>query len=136
MQLPIFIATAVSFFSNAEKQLDALAKSQTESASLRAEIASLKEKIAATESSASAVVSELATLKTAHAADAAAKAIEIEALKASVLAEQKRANDVIAGQGLPLSNLPSSAPASHSAEPATGSLTEQCIAAKKKTNLK
>lgn len=136
MQLPTFIASAVSFFANTEKQLDALAKSQTETQSLRAEIVSLKEKIAATESGASAVVSELAELKTAHAADVAAKASEIEALKASILVEQKRANDVIAGQGLPLSSLPSSAPASHSAEPATGSLTEQCIAAKKKTNLK
>jgi len=136
MQLPAFITSAVNFFASAESKLDALAKSQTESAGLRAEISSLKEKVAATESSASAVVSELADAKTALAAATTAHAAEVAALKASISAEQKRANDVIAGQGLPLANIPDSAPAAHFATPSDGSLTEQCIAAKKKKNLK
>ena len=127
MQLPAFISSAVSFFASAESKLDAIAKYQSEAADLHAQIV----KLTAESDERAAKLTELA--EAAKAAGDANAAVVAE-LTAKVAAESRKANDVIAGQGLPLSALPEAAPADTASKPMT--LTEQCLAANRKNNSK
>lgn len=129
MQLPAFIARLVGFADKAEAQLDALAKAQAEILPVKTELATVKAELETARAD--------NELLRASVKDASAKltqqAAEIATLKTSVETEQKRANDVIASQGLSLESLPKSSPAIKPTS-ATGNkkqtLTEECIAAK------
>ena len=125
MHLPAFIAKAISFFDSAESKLDALSKYQSEAADLHTQIAKLT---AESDERAARLVELSEAAKAAGEANAAV----VADLKAQIAAESRKANDVIAGQGIPAANLPALTPSNADASKNL-TLTEQCLAAKKKT---
>jgi len=135
MHLPAFIAKAISFFDSAESKLDALSKSQSEITDLRAQIAALKEKAASFDAEKGALAAQIAELQASAKTASDAHAKELADLNAKLTTESRKANDVIAGQGIPAENIPPLAPDNANASKNL-TLTEQCLAAKKKKNLK
>lgn len=133
MQLPAFISSAVSFFASAESKLDAIAKYQSEASDLKAQVAKLTGEAEAREAKFTSDAAEFEAFKTEAKKTQDAHAAEVAELTSKITAESRKANEVIAGQGLPLSELPSASPAYTASKPMT--LTEQCLAANRK-NLK
>jgi len=132
MHLPAFIAKAISFFDSAESKLDALSKSQSEITDLRAQVSALSEKASGFEAERNALAKEVDDLNDFAKTTSEAHANEIAGLNAKLTAESRKANDVIAGQGIPAENIPPLAPDNAGASKNL-TLTEQCLAAKKKT---
>jgi len=135
MHLPAFIAKAISFFDSAESKLDALSKSQSEIADLRARISALQETASDFEVKNNALIEQLDDLKASAKTASDAHAKELADLNAKIATESRKANDVIAGQGIPAENIPPLAP-DNADSSKNMTLTEQCLAAKKKKNLK
>ena len=127
LSLPDFIKEAVGWFRATDNKLDALAKAGAEADMLRASIAQLT----AQNDALSKQHSELVKSYQGEVLSAASLAKEVETLKASVESERKRANEVIAGQGLPADSIPSASPASRTETPKNLTLTEQCLAEKR-----
>ena len=100
---------------------------------LRAQVVKLTGEAEARESKFTSAAAEFELFKAEAKKTQDAHAAEVAELTAKFTAESRKANDVIAGQGLPLSALPEAAPADNASKPKT--LTEQCLAANRK-NLK
>lgn len=129
MQLTEFIPRILGFAEKTEKQLDSLAKVQADNADLKAANVALQSRLTTTEARVASVTVEVDAAK----ATIATQAAEIVTLKAAVETEKRRANDVIAGQGLDPGKLPSTSP-----NPPTGiqkpkNITEECLAERKAT---
>lgn len=103
------IKALLGFAEKAQTKLDALTASQAEVNGLREQVTRLTAEKVTAEAAIARLSGELETAKTA----ATAQATEITTLKSSVETERKRANDVIAGQGLPADQLPAAAADDH-----------------------
>ena len=99
MQLPQFITRALAFFDRAESHMNQAATAATELTTAKARIAELEKAAGAT----TKTISDL----TARAEKAEG---EVTQLKGDLAKEQKRANAVIAGQGVPLETVPPADP--------------------------
>ena len=129
MQLPAFISRLAGFADKAEAQLDALSKSQSDNASLVEQVSALTASLNSAESKVKAALEDEAKKNSELTK-------EIEALKSAVAEAKKKSIEVVASQGLPIDQLPAASPESQSSKPAESmTLTEQCLAAKKKISV-
>lgn len=104
MQLPDFIKRSLSFFEKAEEQFKASEASKTKIS----ELEKAAEKSATDLAAAQASVKDLQAKVDKAEADVKAKEAEIAKLKGEAVKEKGRTNATIAGQGVPVEQLPKS----------------------------
>ena len=129
MQLPAFIARILGFAEKAEAQLDAIAKANTDTVDLRAQVAKLTSERASAEAQFSKALLDEQAKNAEATASILAKDAEITALKSGVEKEKNRANEVISGQGLPAEQLPTAIPSMDNQESKTTNWTHRAVAA-------
>jgi uncharacterized phage infection (PIP) family protein YhgE len=129
MTLSEFIPRVLGFAEKTEKQLDGLAKAQADAVELKAANAKLQTSLTEAQGQVATITIEVDAAR----ATIAQQASEITTLKASVETEKRRANEVIASQGLDPSRLPSGSVTTPTGTQKPKTVTEECIAAKKAT---
>jgi len=131
MSLTEQISSLLGFSSRAEATLKSIADAQAESSKFSAQVAELTGRVSKLDADLVAANTALSAASDTNAALTA----KIADLESKVSAESKRANEVIASQSLDPGKLPAVSPAaSVPSNPQT--LTERCLAANKKPNLK
>jgi hypothetical protein len=102
MQLPEFISKALAFFQKAEANLTA----EQELGKARLELKTVSDKATADIAALNSTIKDLQATVTTHETSIKAKDTIITTLKAAVETEKKKANAVIAGQGVPADAVP------------------------------